>query len=248
MEEIEELSTNICLMARIQPSNIDSDAGPSYDSAFLSEVQTPSTSYVNLLVAKDNQKKKYLNQPITINNIIRDDQIDSNIIFDEPNGDVNSSSVENDNNAQESYELEQLARNAYKEAEKQQIITKKDTKDILDDAAKSQIKMKDPIAIEKKQNLCTINYKKLNALHEDFVPQKELSAEQKYFPSSFISSENSSNACSSYSSSEIKPTVTPIPSSNPILVDSNQMENDFKTLFELLQTNSKRESIFYTSP
>ncbi|GKC75764.1 retrovirus-related pol polyprotein from transposon TNT 1-94 [Tanacetum coccineum] len=37
MEEIKELSANICLMARIQPANIDSDAGPSYDSAFLSE-------------------------------------------------------------------------------------------------------------------------------------------------------------------------------------------------------------------
>ncbi|GJW84019.1 hypothetical protein Tco_0157164 [Tanacetum coccineum] len=34
---IEELSANICLMARIQQANIDSDAGPSYDSAFLSE-------------------------------------------------------------------------------------------------------------------------------------------------------------------------------------------------------------------
>ncbi|GJR57305.1 retrovirus-related pol polyprotein from transposon TNT 1-94 [Tanacetum coccineum] len=37
MEEIEELSANTCLMARIQPGNFDSDEGPSYDSAFLSE-------------------------------------------------------------------------------------------------------------------------------------------------------------------------------------------------------------------
>ncbi|GKE77199.1 hypothetical protein Tco_1543319 [Tanacetum coccineum] len=37
MEELEELSANICLMARIQPSHIDSDEGPSYDSAFISE-------------------------------------------------------------------------------------------------------------------------------------------------------------------------------------------------------------------
>ncbi|GKC69463.1 hypothetical protein Tco_1115346, partial [Tanacetum coccineum] len=37
MEEIEELSANICLMARIQPTNFDSDKGPSYDSAFLSK-------------------------------------------------------------------------------------------------------------------------------------------------------------------------------------------------------------------
>ncbi|GKD25869.1 hypothetical protein Tco_1232083 [Tanacetum coccineum] len=53
MEEIEELSANICLMARIQQANFDSDKGPSYDSAFLTEVQTPSTSYVNPLFAKD---------------------------------------------------------------------------------------------------------------------------------------------------------------------------------------------------
>ncbi|GJV67763.1 hypothetical protein Tco_1483272 [Tanacetum coccineum] len=86
MEEIEELSANICLMARMQPANIDSDVGPSYDSTFLSEVQTSSTSYVNPLFSKDNQEQ--------------------------------NSSVEDDNNAQQIYELEQLARNAYKEAKK----------------------------------------------------------------------------------------------------------------------------------
>ncbi|GKC37289.1 hypothetical protein Tco_1049673 [Tanacetum coccineum] len=127
-----------------------------------------------------------------------------------------------------------------------------DTENILDDATKSQIKMKkksqDPIAIEKKQNVWTIDYKKLNALYEDFVPQKEFSAEQKYFSSSFISSKNSSNASSPSSSSETKPTVAPMPSANPMKLDLNKMENEFQKLFALLQTNSKRESIFYTSP
>ncbi|GJS80511.1 hypothetical protein Tco_0730392 [Tanacetum coccineum] len=112
MEEIKQLSENICLMARIQPANIDSYARPSYDSAFLSEVQIPSTSYVNPLFANDYQEQKYLTQPKIINKSISDDQIDSNIIFDEPNEDVNSSNVEKDNNVQDSYELEQLARNA----------------------------------------------------------------------------------------------------------------------------------------
>nr|GFB26632.1 hypothetical protein [Tanacetum cinerariifolium] len=125
MEEIEEISANICLMARIQPANFDSDEGPSYDSAYLSEVQTLSTSYVNPLFAKDTQEQKYLKQPKIINNTIGDYQIDSNIIFDEPNEYVNSGSVKYDKNVQESYELKQLASNAYKEAEKQQIIAKK---------------------------------------------------------------------------------------------------------------------------
>nr|GEX42547.1 retrovirus-related Pol polyprotein from transposon TNT 1-94 [Tanacetum cinerariifolium] len=35
MEEIKELSANICLMAKIQPVNIDSEVGPSYISTFL---------------------------------------------------------------------------------------------------------------------------------------------------------------------------------------------------------------------
>ncbi|GKA10472.1 hypothetical protein Tco_0689905, partial [Tanacetum coccineum] len=120
MEEI-ELSANICLMARIQPANINSYAGPSYDSALFSEVQKPSTSYVNPLFAKDNPEQKYPKQPKIIKDIIGDDQIDSNMIFDEPKVDINSSRVEYDNNAQTSYELEQLARNAFKKAEKQQI-------------------------------------------------------------------------------------------------------------------------------
>ncbi|GKD97176.1 hypothetical protein Tco_1381073 [Tanacetum coccineum] len=113
----------------------------------------------------------------------------------------------------------------------------RDTEDILEDATKSQIKMKnkmkDPIAIEKKQNVSTIDYKKLNALYKDFVQQKELSAEQIYFSPSFISPKDPTNESSTYSSSETQPTKKQMPSTNPRLVDLNQMENDFQTLFEL---------------
>ncbi|GKA79218.1 hypothetical protein Tco_0785814 [Tanacetum coccineum] len=54
----------------------------------------------------------------------------------------------------------------------------RDSEDTLEDAFKSQQKMtekmNDPIAVANKQNCWTINYKKLNALYKDFVPQKEL--------------------------------------------------------------------------
>nr|GEZ97032.1 hypothetical protein [Tanacetum cinerariifolium] len=88
LEEIKDLSANICLMARIQPTNNTSDAGPSYDSAFIIEVQSSSI----------NENKEQI---------------------------------------------------------------------------------------------------QINALYKDFVPQKELSAEQKYFPSSFIPSDKTSNATTS---------------------------------------------------
>ncbi|GJU27772.1 hypothetical protein Tco_1166393 [Tanacetum coccineum] len=61
---------------------------------------------------------------------------------------------------------------------------------------------------------------------------------KKYFSSSFMSSENPSNASSLFSPSETKPTVAPMPSANPVILDLNKIENDFKRLFTLLQLDS----------
>ncbi|GJW62126.1 putative ribonuclease H-like domain-containing protein [Tanacetum coccineum] len=88
MEEIEELSANICLMARIQPADNTSDAGPSYDFAFISEVQSSSNT--------ENEEQMYPTHTKIINSTIGDDQIDSDIIFDSPNRNVNSGSIEKD--------------------------------------------------------------------------------------------------------------------------------------------------------
>ncbi|GKE40145.1 hypothetical protein Tco_1463550 [Tanacetum coccineum] len=97
-----------------------------------------------------------------------------------------------------------------------------------EDAERSRLKMNEFQKDEKVQELKIkpIDYGKLNKLYDNFVPQKELSAEQTYFPSSFISSEEFS--------SETKPSMASMPSANPML--------------ELLEKNSKRASIFYTSP
>nr|GEY20941.1 integrase, catalytic region, zinc finger, CCHC-type, peptidase aspartic, catalytic [Tanacetum cinerariifolium] len=57
--------------------------------------------------------------------------------------------------------------------------------------------MNDPIDVANKQNCWTVYYQQINALYKDFVPQKELSTEQKYFPSSFIHSDKNSNAAAS---------------------------------------------------
>ncbi|GKA99938.1 hypothetical protein Tco_0827932 [Tanacetum coccineum] len=117
MEEIKELSANICLMARIQPADNTSDAGPSYDSAFISEVQSSSNT--------ENEEQMYPTHTKIINSTIGDDQIDSDIIFDSPNRNVNSGSIEKDTHVPDLCALDQLARNAYQEAEKQQIFAQK---------------------------------------------------------------------------------------------------------------------------
>ncbi|GJX91887.1 retrovirus-related pol polyprotein from transposon TNT 1-94 [Tanacetum coccineum] len=96
----------------------------------------------------------------------------------------------------------------------------RDTEDTLDDASKSQQKMKekmnDPIAVANKQNCWTIDYKQIKALYKHFVPQKELSAEQKYFPFSFIPSDKTPNETSS------------IPASMPKKLENENVSLDFK--------------------
>ncbi|GJZ24187.1 hypothetical protein Tco_0561646 [Tanacetum coccineum] len=82
-----------------------------------------------------------------------------------------------------------------------------DSDDTLEDAEKSRLKMNEFQNDEKVQalNIKPIDYGKWNKLYDDFVPQKELSAEQTYFPSSFISSEKVSY--------ETKPSMASMPTS-----------------------------------
>ncbi|GJR07543.1 hypothetical protein Tco_0790195 [Tanacetum coccineum] len=395
MEEIEELNANICLMAIIQPADNTSDAGPSYDSAFISEVQSSSNN--------ENEEQMYPTHTKTINSTIGDDQIDSDVIIDSPNRNVNSGSIKKDTHVPDLCALEQLARNAYQEAEKQQIFAQKvqkqnttltsqlelykervrvleningdnnylnefleadkrakhfsqqaqsqfvrdrdiirdlekqrdkldldvkdykrqneelqkthsilkrqmsenedkyhdtvldleaklkknvdlilklgnslqgmfmlgpkplsvydqqlkhglgypnpytlkqaisqcpklylasslgnseislhvrDTEDTLDEASKSQQKvyekMNDSIAVANKQNCWTIGYTQINDLYKDFVPQKELSAEQQYFPSSSIPSDKNSNATPSIPAS--------MPSESPLIIELDKIK------------------------
>nr|GEU81326.1 hypothetical protein [Tanacetum cinerariifolium] len=127
IEEIKELSTKICMMVRIQPTNIDFNEGPSYDSTLTGHVKTPLTSFMDSLFSNSDHEQTCHEQPEMINFTTGSDQINSNIIFDDPNVEVNDGIIEHDKNAHDSFdnELEQLTRNAYKEAEKQQILTQK---------------------------------------------------------------------------------------------------------------------------
>ncbi|GJY15889.1 hypothetical protein Tco_0386311 [Tanacetum coccineum] len=99
-----------------------------------------------------------------------------------------------------------------------------DSEDTLEDAERSRLKMnefqKDEIFQALK--IKPIIYGKMNKLYDDFVPQKELSGEQTYFSSSFISSEEYS--------SKTKPSMASLPSTNPMLGNLNEMEKYFKTL------------------
>ncbi|GJR36303.1 hypothetical protein Tco_1211987 [Tanacetum coccineum] len=79
----------------------------------------------------------------------------------------------------------------------------------------------------------------LDDASKNFVPQKEFSAKQKYFPSSFIPSDKNSNATPSIPAS--------MPSESPLIIELDKINICFQRLTELIQKNCKRASIFYTS-
>ncbi|GKC01343.1 integrase, catalytic region, zinc finger, CCHC-type containing protein, partial [Tanacetum coccineum] len=343
MEEIEELSANICLMARIQPADNTSDAGPSYDSAFINthvpdlcaleqlarnayqeaekqqifaqKVQKQNTTltsqlelykervrvleningdnnYLNEFLEADKRAKHFSQQAqsqfVRDRDIIRDlekqrDKLDLDVKdYKQKNEELQKTHSilkrqmsENEdkyhdtvldleaklkknvdlilklgNSLQGMFMLGPKPLSVYDQQLKHGLgyseisLNDRDTEDTLDDASKSQQKMyekmNDPIVVANKQNCWTIDYAQINALYKDFVPQKELSAEKKYFPSSFIPFDKNSNATTSIPAS--------MPSESPLIIELDKIKNCFQRLSELIQKNCKRASIFYTSP
>ncbi|GKA04484.1 hypothetical protein Tco_0683604, partial [Tanacetum coccineum] len=130
---------------------------------------------------------------------------------------------------------------AYELCDKNKQLHVFDSEETLEDAEKSQLKMNEFQKDEKVQELKIqpIDYGKLNKLYDSFVSQKDLSAEQTYFSSSCTSSV--SKISSEEFSSKTKPSMGSMPSANPMLVDLNEMENIFQTLFKLIQKICKRD-------
>ncbi|GJY27833.1 hypothetical protein Tco_0403600 [Tanacetum coccineum] len=84
VEELKELCASVCMMAQIQQVDCDSNKGPVYDSDFLSGVSDPSMSFISELYSINDHEQKYHEQPEIIKPTIGDDQINSDIIFDDP--------------------------------------------------------------------------------------------------------------------------------------------------------------------
>ncbi|GJS24130.1 hypothetical protein Tco_0452762 [Tanacetum coccineum] len=107
-ETMEELTATVMLMARIQPADGNAETVPSYDAKAISEVNA------SLKVHNQMSHVKCKNIIHTSN----DDQIDSNIIFDDPFMENNGGTSEHDSNAHDEYnKIQMLAYNVQREAE-----------------------------------------------------------------------------------------------------------------------------------
>nr|GFB34547.1 hypothetical protein [Tanacetum cinerariifolium] len=227
-ETIEELTVVVMLMARIQPTDGNTETMPSHDTKAISEVNASS---------KVHDQISHVKRKIIIHTS-DDDQIDSNIIFDNPFVENNSGKSEHDSNAHDEYNnIQMLAYNVQREAKNKKRLNNKLKKqkellqkgletckdqnkvyysflkaglgyknlECLKKAIAAQPKMYnsdmlhrvnlkidspdlaetlenvEEIRLKMRNKMVQINYGKINALYETFVPQQELYVEQTYF-------------------------------------------------------------------
>ncbi|GJR73116.1 hypothetical protein Tco_0085481 [Tanacetum coccineum] len=112
---LEELSVAVIMMARIQPANDNDVTEPNYDAKAVSEVNAS-----HKMIPKGVHEHKNHGKRKTVINTSDDDQIDSNIIFDDPYVENNGGSAEHDLNAHDQYhDVKILAYNVQREAENQ---------------------------------------------------------------------------------------------------------------------------------
>ncbi|GJT53574.1 hypothetical protein Tco_0988628 [Tanacetum coccineum] len=106
-ETLEELTVVVIMMARIQSANDNAASEPSYDAKAVSEVK--ASTRVHEQVNRVQRK--------TIIHTSDDDQIDSNIIFDDPYVENNGGTSEHDSTAHDEYrDIKMLAYNVQREA------------------------------------------------------------------------------------------------------------------------------------
>ncbi|GJY01176.1 hypothetical protein Tco_0359328 [Tanacetum coccineum] len=89
-DTLEEQTTAVIMMARIQPANDNAETDPKYDVEAVSEVNASHIDLISGIVSNAAHNHKNHGKLKTVIHTFDDDQIDSNIIFDDPYVENNS--------------------------------------------------------------------------------------------------------------------------------------------------------------
>ncbi|GJX55899.1 hypothetical protein Tco_0285796 [Tanacetum coccineum] len=161
------------------------------------------------------------------------------IIFDDPNVEINDGKVEHDKNAHDHHdnELELLAKNAYKEAGKQLILAKKHKFNTIEDKYLDDI-LKLEAKVKKNENVVV---KMSNSIQAMFMlGPKALSV---YDPQ-LKHGTSTSNVTPANASKSSSPPLT-MPKSSKIIKYFHTLENEINKLYTLLKSKTATKSILY---
>nr|GEU32579.1 hypothetical protein [Tanacetum cinerariifolium] len=193
-DTLKELSETLIMMAHIQPADNKADAEQKYNAKAISEVNALQINLISGMLSKgvhehtDHEKCK----AVINTSDDDDDQIDFNIIFDDPYEKPNKVydpylkaglGYQNPKRLKKAIAAQPKMYDGERLQSTKLIIDSPDSKETLKDTEESRLKMKD--------KMIQLDYEKLNALCETFVPQKEIPIGQTYFltPTSNVSSE-----------------------------------------------------------
>ncbi|GKC24462.1 retrovirus-related pol polyprotein from transposon TNT 1-94 [Tanacetum coccineum] len=122
-ETLEELIAVVIMMTRVQPADDNAETEPKYDAEAVSEV---NDSYIDLMggmLSKGVHEHTNHKKLKTVINTSNDDQIDSNIVFDDPYVKNNGRTVKHVLNAHDkSFDIKSLVYNVQRQAENQQTL------------------------------------------------------------------------------------------------------------------------------
>ncbi|GJW17447.1 hypothetical protein Tco_0024883 [Tanacetum coccineum] len=111
-DTLEELNAAIIMMTRIQTTDGKANAEPKYDAKAISEVNVLQINLISGMRSKGVHEHTNHEKLKTVINTSDDDQIDSNIIFDDPYVENNGGTDEHDSNAHDhSSDIESLIYN-----------------------------------------------------------------------------------------------------------------------------------------
>ncbi|GKA44568.1 hypothetical protein Tco_0737292 [Tanacetum coccineum] len=118
---LEELTTAVIMMTCIQPTNVNAETKPKYDAEAVSEVNASHINLISGMISKGVHEHTNHEKLKTVINTSNDDQIDSNIIFDNSYIKNNGRTVKHASNVHDQiFDIESLAYNVQREAENQQ--------------------------------------------------------------------------------------------------------------------------------
>ncbi|GJV47933.1 hypothetical protein Tco_1438145 [Tanacetum coccineum] len=178
-ETLEESTAVVIMMARIQPADDNAASEPSYDAKSVSE----KLSSQDRIVYKMGQSIQTIHMLGKEPNKVYDPFLKAGL------GSKNHKRLKKAIVAQpKMYDDEMLYSTSFK-------IDSPDSEETLEDAEESRLKMRN--------KMVKLNYEKLNALYETFVPQQEPSAEQTYF--SIPSTSNDSSETKEVTSDLLNP-------------------------------------------
>ncbi|GKA15328.1 retrovirus-related pol polyprotein from transposon TNT 1-94, partial [Tanacetum coccineum] len=89
-ETLEELTASIIMMARIQPADDNAETEPKFDAEAVSEVNTSHIDLISSMISKGVHEHTTHGKLKTVINTSDDDQIDCNIIVDDPYMTINA--------------------------------------------------------------------------------------------------------------------------------------------------------------